>query len=412
MKVMVFRKLLLLLLISSSVIAQPTIEQFHALVKVEDQEKFYEDMVAKNAAGTSGHEQYSEYRAQLAVEWLTRGNIEKYKFYKDAGLAFSPQQLFELSNVLEYWVDDNKNITVVEQITRQLLEDIEKKTQPDILGRVSILLEVNAMANARLGNIDVAMKNLERSSESTTFRNIPYFRNSQANYFNRYGFILAAAGQSQKALDTLTKAVRDGNSTPKLITTFKEVYQKLKGDTSGMCEYVASLQAEAYRKIYKAAEKEWISNAKQIPDVTLWNTEGKKMKLSELKGKIVVIDFWSTVCKPCVAAFPAFELVVDLYKQEPFQLYVVNIGEDPGLVIKPFMDKKGYKLEVLCDRDEALFKALKAIGTPQKYIIDPEGKVRMTGIGYAGADDKEFYKLKAMIELTKARSSAGKRSLK
>ncbi|MNE66968.1 hypothetical protein D3C80_1625510 [compost metagenome] len=69
------------------------------------------------------------------------------------------------------------------------------------------------------------------------------------------------------------------------------------------------------------------------------------------------------------------------------------------------MDKKGYKLDVLFDNDEAIFKALDALGTPQKFIIDTKGNINQTGIGYAGSDDKEFYKLKAMVELTKARSS-------
>lgn len=414
---MSFRKLLLLLLIPGSVWAQQTAkqeaEQFHALVKVEDQEKFYNNLIAKNPADPSKPGQYNEYRAQLALDWLANGNIEKYDLYKKTGCSFSPVQLHELSTVLEYWVDDSKNITEVEQISRLLLQDIEKKTQPDVLGKATVLWEVNAMANAKLGNTAVAIKGLERSGEQADFRKFPYYRNSLANYLNRYGFIYAAAGQSQKALDTLTKAIRDGNSTSRLIATFKEVWQKLKGDSAGLAAYVASLQNEAYQKIYKAEEKEWISNAKKVPDVPLWDNNGKMRKLTELKGKIVVIDFWSTSCKPCVAAFPAFERVVDLYKQEPFQLYVINTGgEDPDLVVKPFMEKKGYKLEVLYDRNEAMFKALNALGTPQKFIIDQEGKLRLTGIGYAGADDKEYYKLKAMIELTKARSAAAKATFK
>lgn len=395
-------------MVSGSVYAQQKSQQiakqFNALVKVEDEEKFYNDLIAKSPADPLKPDQYSEYRAQLAVDWLINGNMDKYKFYKNTNPKFTAIQLFDLSNLLEYWVDDNKNVAVVEQISKQILDEIAKKMHDDTFGRNGILLEVNAVANAMLGNIDIAMKNIEKSGADATFRNMPYFRNSKANYLNRLGAILSAAGQHERALDTLSNAVRTAISTPKTIVTLKAVYQKAKGSSSGVDKYITTLQDEAYQKIAKEVEKAWIANTKIVPDITLTDLNGKAVKLSDYKGKIVVIDFWSTVCKPCVAAFPAFERAVDFYKNEPFQLFVINEGETPDIV-KPYMDKKGYKLDVIFDNDEAIFKALDALGTPQKFIIDANGNINQTGIGYAGSDDKEFYKLKAMVELTKARSS-------
>lgn len=389
-----------MVLISGSVWAQEAPQQnskeFYAIVKVEDAEKFYNGMEVKNP----------EYRAQLAVDWLINGNIEKYKFYKTTNTKLTPLQLFELSNQLEYWVDDNKHLAEVEQISKQLIEEIEKKLHSDIFGRMGVLLEVNAVANAKLGKVDLAMKTIESSNEKAgPFRSMAYFRNSKANYLNRYAVILAAAGQYQRALDTLDKAVREANSTAKTSETLKTVYQKVKKATKAEADkYVSSLQDEAYHKIYKEVEKAWFAEPKPLPNVPLWDMNGKEVKLADYKGKIVVIDFWSTACKPCVAAFPAFERAVDLYKNEPFRLFVIDIGETPEIV-RPYIAKKGYELDILFDKDEAIFKALDAIGTPQKFIIDANGNINQTGIGYAGSDDKEFYKLKAMVELTKARSN-------
>ena len=400
--------ILLLLLVSGSVYAQQTpqqlVKEFHDIVNVEDEERFYNDLIAKRPADPAKPAQYNEYRAQLAVDWLIKGNIDKYKFYKSTNPKFSALQLFDLSNLLEYWVDDNKNTAVVEQISKQILAEIQKKMHDDTFGRTSILLEVNAMANARLGNIGIAMTNIKNSGKNAIFRNIAYFRNTKANYLNRLGAILSAAGEHQRALDTLSNAVRTANSTPKTLVTLKAVYQKAKGNNSGVEKYIAALQDEAYHKITKEVEKAWIADTKPVPDVTLTDMNGKAIKLSDYRGKIVVIDFWSTVCKPCIAAFPAFERANDFYKDEPFQLFVINEGETPD-VAKPYMEKKGYKLNVLFDNNEAIFKALGALGTPQKFIIDAKGNINQTGIGYAGSDDKEFYKLKAMVELTKARSS-------
>jgi hypothetical protein len=219
------KQLILLLLISGSVWGQQTPKQsaveFNAFVKVEDAENYYTNLIAESPENPANPALYNEYRAQLAVDWLIKGNIKKYQFYKNTNPKFTSLQLFDLSNLLEYWVDDNKNIAAVEQISRQLLDELEKKMYKDQFSRTAVLQEVNAMANARLGNIDIAIKNIEKSGSGAEMRNFPYFRNSKANYLNRYAAILSAAGQHQRALDTLTKAVREANSTPKLIATLK-----------------------------------------------------------------------------------------------------------------------------------------------------------------------------------------------
>lgn len=400
--------ILLLVLVSGTLYAQHTpqqiAKQFNALVNVEDEERFYNDLIAKNPAGTAKPDHYNQYRAQLAIDWLIKGNIDKYNFYKNTHPKFTALQLFELSNLLEYWVDDNKNVAEVEQISKQLLDDLRKKIHDDTFSRTGILLEVNAVANARLGHVDIAMKNIKASGEYATFRNFSYFRNTKANYLNRYSIILSAAGQHQRALDTLSMAVGNAISTPKTIVTLKEVYQKVKGNSADVDKYITALQDESYQKIYKEVEKAWIAATKPAPDVTLTDIDGKAVKLSDYRGQIVVIDFWSTVCKPCVAAFPAFQRLVNFYKEEPFRLFVLNEGEDAATV-KAYMEKNGYKLNVLFDNNEAIFKALNALGTPQKFVIDANGNMNQTSIGYSGSDDKEFYKLKAMVELTKARSS-------
>lgn len=343
--------------------------------------------------------------AQLAVDWLTKGNIEKYNFYKKNHPKFNAFQLFELSNVLEEWVDNNKNSAFILQASKELIDEVEKKNHQDPFGRQVILYEINAMANANLGNSSVALQQIEKSGTlNSPFRQMAYFRNSTANYLTRYGAILSAAGQHRRALDTLSNAVRSAASTSQTIKVLREVYKKVHGNADAN-KYIKTLQNEAYHKIYKDVEKAWLAKTIPTPDIALSDMNGKTIKLTDYKGKIVVIDFWSTTCKPCVAAFPAFERIVELYKDEPFQLFVVNVGESPDIV-QPFMDKKDYHLQVLFDDNEALFNALNTIGTPQKFIIDTNGNINQTAIGYAGSDDKEFYKLKAMVELAKEKSKA------
>lgn len=399
------KKIIFLLLVSSRLWAQDLnvqAKEFYSFVNVEEAEKYYINLPKKASSDPKADAMYAEFRAQLAVDWLTKGDFKKYRLYKDQGAVFNALQIFELSNLLEKWEAENKFTAEVEKISRELIDDIENKKFRDQFSRKEILYEVNAMANARLGKLDLADQSLAKAP-NTPFRSFAYFRNTKSNYLNRLSYILSAKGNHQQALDTLTAAIRDANSTDALIGTYREVYKKVHGNTNGLEESIKALQAEAYQKIYKEVEKEWKAEPIAAPDIPMTDLSGIQVKLSDHRGKIVVIDFWSTSCKPCVAAFPAFEKAVEAYKNEPFKLFVVDIGED-AQTINTFMQKKGFGLDVLIDKEPGNFKALKALGTPQKYIIDAKGNIYLTGIGYAGSDHKEYFKLKAMVELTKARS--------
>lgn len=375
-------------------------EEFLNIVTVEEAEKYYNELVAKTPENAANKELYDQLRGQLAVDWLSNGNVEKYSYYKSTKPTFTALQLFELSNTLEKWIEEVSHVKLVEQISSELLGELQQERYEDRFDRKGVLLEVNGVANARLGNLKLAHERMDASNEKAMFRSFPYFRNSKANYLNRLAVIISADGEHQRALDTLSKAIREGNSTPAMRMTFKDVYQKVKGGTEGADQALSALQNEAYEKIYAEVQKDWQAEGRPVPAVRLTDYNRKSVDLSTFRGGVTVIDFWSTACKPCVAAFPAFERVVQEYQDQPFDLFVINIGEEPAMV-KNYMVKNGYTLDVLFDHDEAIFNALEALGTPQKFIIDPKGNIHLTGIGYAGSDDKEYYKLKAMIELTK-----------
>lgn len=429
------KKLIVLLLISSAAFAQQqankkhNFEDFNLIADIGEQERYYNEMIRQSLPGKLKPEVDNECRAQLAIGWLTKGDIGRYEHYMRTNPKFSVIKLVDLTYTLEYMVDEDKHIKVVEQASRDLLEKLEKGVLSDGVGRTQVLLEVNALANARLGNVDLAMKNIARSGEQKdNTREMKYFKDSKSKYLTRYCLILSAAGENKRALDTLTKAIRNADSNPKMVAVYKDIYKKVHGSTKGVDELIKSLQEKAYQDYYKEVEKTYIAketktitgefpdpsgsgemltlfNAdKPVKDIALTNLAEQEVKFADHAGKILVLDFWSTGCTPCVAAFSGFERVVADYKTEPFQLYVVNLFEALPTV-EVFVARRGITLDVLRDEPNTAFNIM---GTPTKIIYDPMGNIRFYALGYAGSTDREYYKLKAMVEIVKARNAVAK----
>ncbi|RZK23467.1 MAG: redoxin domain-containing protein [Flavobacterium sp.] len=347
----------------------------------------------------------------------------------NTGPKFSALHLMNITYALEDLVDNGKHVKVVEQISRDLLDKLEKGVLTDFVSRTQVIMEVNALANAKLGNIEVAMKNIVKSGTiKNSARESNYFQDSKAKYYTRYSLILAASGEYKKALDTLTKALRNADSNPKLVSTYKEIYKAVKGSMKGADKEIKMLQDEAYHHYYKELQSSYITttgtregflpatkkNSKpfkiftsKIPfdEIELPDLKGNMVRFADYKGKVLVIDFWSTVCTPCMAAFAGFEKVVAEYKNDPFQLFIIDLYE-PLNTVKSLVAKKEVKLDVLHDESD---KSFSIQATPTKIVFDPMGNIRFYSAGYAGSTDREYYKLKAMVEITKAHASVDAR---
>jgi len=423
------KKIILLLLVSSSVWAQQSsrkysIDDFTLIEKIEDQEKKYTELI-KAPAAKLAPTAINDFNAELAYLWLAKGNVERYSYYHAKKPKYSYKQALYLGYALEKLFDEKKDYTNAEKISAALLKELKGTPAEDGI-RFSVLYEINAAANARLGNIELAKKMMAKSAadKSSENRSIKYFKDMKSNYLNRQAIVQLAAGEPQKAFDLLKVAFKDAESNAYMIDTFKEAFKKVKGTENGFEEELKSLKNEAYQKYYKEVEKSYIDSAKQtldgtFPDsqdrtrklisfratkplsqVKMIDLDGKKIDLSDQQGKIVVLDFWTTLCTPCVAAFAGFEKVVEDYKKDEFQLYVVNVFEE-GQTVKAFAVQKPIKMQVLRDQENNMYDVR---ATPTKIVFDAKGNIRFFASGYAGSTDREYYKLKAMVEIIKARS--------
>ncbi len=141
------------------------------------------------------------------------------------------------------------------------------------------------------------------------------------------------------------------------------------------------------------------------PDFELQNLQGEKVKLSSLRGKTVIIDFWATWCGPCIMSFPGMKMAIDKYKDNKDVVFLfVNTFErvDPKDWkdhVGKFVTNRGFQyLNPVLDIGNATAMAYGVEGIPAKFCIDKDGKVKHKGSGYLGSADAVFNEMVEWIE--------------
>ena len=141
---------------------------------------------------------------------------------------------------------------------------------------------------------------------------------------------------------------------------------------------------------------------KAAPEFELKDADGKTVRLSDYKGKVVLLDFWATWCGPCKIEIPWFIDFERKYKDQGFAVIGVSMDEEGWTVIKPFVSEVAINYRVLLGSDATaqMYGGVDAL--PTAFLIDREGKIAATHVGLAGKDDFEDG-IKKLV----ARSSVG-----
>lgn len=133
------------------------------------------------------------------------------------------------------------------------------------------------------------------------------------------------------------------------------------------------------------------------PDFTLRSNAGDNKKLSELRGRVVLINFWASWCGPCTQELPKLDELKDLHGDDGFELLTVNIDEEPEKAMK-LMNKLGVDLTVLFDEEKKVSKKYEIDAMPMTIILDRGGEVRYIHRGYKesymGLYEKQIKQLK------------------
>jgi thiol-disulfide isomerase/thioredoxin len=100
------------------------------------------------------------------------------------------------------------------------------------------------------------------------------------------------------------------------------------------------------------------------------------VSLDDLRGKVVLLDFWAMWCEPCKAEMPEFQAALDRYGPRGFAVVTVDLG-DRADKVKAFIDGKGFGFTVLLDSSMRVGDAYQAKVLPKSILLDRQGIVRL-----------------------------------
>ena len=126
--------------------------------------------------------------------------------------------------------------------------------------------------------------------------------------------------------------------------------------------------------------------AMEAPDFTLNDVSGRPVHLRDLRGKVVVVDFWATWCGPCRALMPHIQKMYDELSAKGLDVLGLDVGENAAKVSK-FAQQQSYTFRLLLDAEPDVTSRYFVQAYPTTFVIGRDGRIAFRDLGSASADD-------------------------
>jgi peroxiredoxin len=137
-----------------------------------------------------------------------------------------------------------------------------------------------------------------------------------------------------------------------------------------------------------------LGSAKPAPEVTFYGIKGEKITNADLKGKVVMVNFWATSCTTCVHEMPKMVDTYNKYKGQGLEFVAVAMNYDPPNYVVNFAETRQLPFKVALDHGGAAAKAYGDVAlTPTTYVIGRDGKILKRYVG-----EPQFAELHQLLE--------------
>ncbi len=126
------------------------------------------------------------------------------------------------------------------------------------------------------------------------------------------------------------------------------------------------------------------------PDFVLQDLDGKAVRLSNFRGRVVFLNVWTTWCEPCRVEMPSMEVLHQRLAGDGFVLLAVSADADGREVVAPFVEELDVNFPVLLDPDGHVVSRYRVTGYPETFIIDRGGQVVAHEIGPRDWSDRRY----------------------
>lgn len=142
----------------------------------------------------------------------------------------------------------------------------------------------------------------------------------------------------------------------------------------------------------------------QVGNVRVATLDGDSVRLSDLRGQVVLVNVWATWCPPCRVEMPGFEKVWREHGARGFTVLALSTDRGPRDVVHEFIAERGLTFEVAMANNEALRALDAGNALPTSYLIDAEGRIRHTVVGIFARPALE----RAVVRLLDERDAAAR----
>lgn len=134
--------------------------------------------------------------------------------------------------------------------------------------------------------------------------------------------------------------------------------------------------------------------------------DGSAMSLADQRGKVVLLNFWATWCKPCEDEMPAMQRLYEGLREEGFELLAISV-DDGRAEVEAFQERLGLGFPILLDPEKRVAGRYQSFRFPESWLVDREGELVARFVGPREWDDPMYVaRIRALLEGDEGRAAA------